>query len=67
MPKRKSQNKTPQGAKERLLEAATDVFGRYGYEAATTRMIAKEAKVNIAAIPYYFNGKEGLYFAVIVV
>jgi len=65
MPKRKSQDKTPQGAKERLLEAATDVFGRHGYEAATTRMIAKEAKVNIAAIPYYFNGKEGLYFAVI--
>jgi len=54
-----------QGAKERLLEAATDIFGRYGYDAATTRLIAREAKVNIAAIPYYFSGKEGLYFAVI--
>jgi len=65
MPKPKSQDENPQSAKERLLEAALDTFGRYGYEAATTRMIAKEAGVNIAAIPYYFNGKEGLYMAVI--
>lgn len=57
--------KTEPGAQERLLEAATDVFGRHGYDAATTRMIAKEAGVNIAAIPYYFDGKEGLYQAVI--
>ena len=28
-------------------------------------MIAGEAGVNIAAIPYYFNGKEGLYHAVV--
>jgi len=65
MSKRKNREETQQGAKERLLEAATDIFGRYGYEPATTRMIAHQANVNIAAIPYYFNGKEGLYFAVI--
>jgi AcrR family transcriptional regulator len=52
-------------ARERLLEAAMEVFGRHGYEASTTRAIAREAGVNIAAIPYYFNGKEGLYHAVI--
>lgn len=50
---------------ERLLDAAIDVFGKHGYDAATTRMIAREAQVNIAAIPYYFDGKEGLYRAVI--
>jgi AcrR family transcriptional regulator len=50
---------------DRLLDAAVDVFGKHGFEAATTRMIAKEAKVNIAAIPYYFNGKEGLYQAAV--
>lgn len=54
-----------ESARERLLQAATDVFGRHGYDAATTRMIAGEAKVNIAAIPYYFGGKEGLYLAVV--
>ena len=52
-------------AKERLLEAAIDVFGKYGFSGATTRMIAQRADVNISAIPYYFNGKEGLYHAVI--
>ncbi len=52
-------------ARDRLLEAGINVFGKYGYESATTRMIAGEAGVNIAAIPYYFNGKEGLYHAVV--
>ncbi len=52
-------------AHARLLEAGVDVFGKHGFDAATTRMIAKKANVNIAAIPYYFNGKEGLYHAVV--
>jgi AcrR family transcriptional regulator len=52
-------------AGDRLIEAGIDVFGEHGYEAATTRMIAKKAGVNIAAIPYYFNGKQGLYRAVV--
>ena len=47
-------------ASNRLIEAGIDVFGEHSYEAATTRMIAKKAGVNIAAIPYYFNGKEDL-------
>ena len=52
-------------SRQRLLEAAVDVFGKYGFEASTTRMIASKAGANIAAIPYYFNGKEGLYRAVV--
>ena len=50
---------------ERLLEAGIDIFGEFGFKAATTRMIAEKAGVNIAAIPYYFSGKEGLYHAVV--
>ncbi len=53
------------GPRERLLEAAIDVFGRYGYEGATTRKIVQAAGVNIATLPYYFSSKEGLYRAVI--
>ncbi|MGA7144454.1 MAG: CerR family C-terminal domain-containing protein [Desulfobacterales bacterium] len=49
----------------RLLEAGVDIFGKHGFDAATTRMIAKKAGVNITAIPYYFKGKEGLYHAVV--
>lgn len=56
---------TGSGVQERLLEAGMDIFGKHGYDAATTRMIARQAGANIAAIPYYFNGKEGLYKAVV--
>jgi AcrR family transcriptional regulator len=62
---KKQTPKTDPNARERLLEAAVDVFGKHGFEAATTRMIAKSAGVNIAAIPYYFSGKEGLYQAAV--
>jgi len=47
----------------RLLEAAIDVFGRHGFDGASTRMLAKAAGVNLQAIPYHFGGKEGLYLA----
>jgi AcrR family transcriptional regulator len=48
----------------RLLEAAIEVFGRHGFEGASTRTLAKAAGVNLQAIPYHFGGKEGLYLAV---
>jgi TetR/AcrR family transcriptional regulator, regulator of cefoperazone and chloramphenicol sensitivity len=47
-----------------LIEAALDVFGRLGYEGASTREIARAAKANLAAIVYHFGGKEGLHVAV---
>lgn len=49
--------------KEKLLTASIDVFGRYGFDGASTRMLADSAGVNLQAIPYYFGGKEGLYIA----
>ncbi len=48
----------------RLLQAALDVFGRLGFEAASTREIARQADANLAAIVYHFGGKEGLHRAV---
>jgi AcrR family transcriptional regulator len=55
------------GAQARLalVRAAVEVFGECGLEAATTRDIAQRAQQNIAAIAYYFGGKEGLYLAVV--
>ena len=55
------------GAQARLalIHAAVEVFGESGLEAATTRDIAQRAQQNIAAIAYYFGGKEGLYLAVV--
>jgi AcrR family transcriptional regulator len=51
-------------ARGALIRAAVEVFGESGLEAATTREIAQRAQQNIAAIAYYFGGKEGLYLAV---
>lgn len=52
-------------ARDRLLNAAMKIFALYGFDGASTRMLTKEAGVNISAIPYYFTSKEGLYRAVL--
>jgi TetR/AcrR family transcriptional regulator len=48
-----------------LLAAATRVFARLGYDGATVKDIAKEARANVSLISYYFDGKEGIYKAVV--
>jgi TetR/AcrR family transcriptional regulator, regulator of cefoperazone and chloramphenicol sensitivity len=53
------------GARERLIEAAGEVFGDVGFHGATVREITKRAGVNLAAINYYFRDKEELYWAVL--
>lgn len=50
--------------RERLLRAALETFGVYGYEGVSTRQLANLAGVNLAAIPYHFGGKQGIYLAV---
>lgn len=57
--------KTGKDAKEKLLQAAIKIFAIHGFEGASTRLLTKEAGVNISAIPYYFESKEGLYEAVV--
>jgi len=52
-------------ARQALVRAAVEVFGESGLDAATTRDIAQRARQNIAAIAYYFGGKDGLYAAVV--
>lgn len=52
-------------ARQRLLDAATQVFAENGFDGASTRAIVRKAGVNISAIPYYFTSKDGLYEAVI--
>ncbi|WP_243312362.1 CerR family C-terminal domain-containing protein [Fundidesulfovibrio agrisoli] len=51
--------------KGRLIEAGLKLFGLHGMEATSTRSLAQEAGVNLAAIPYHFGGKQGLYHAVL--
>jgi AcrR family transcriptional regulator len=51
-------------ARARLLQAGLQLFARQGYSQTSTRELAVAAKVNVAAISYYFGDKAGLYRAV---
>ena len=51
--------------RDALMSAGLSLFGRYGFEATSTRMLAKESGANVSAIMYHFSNKEGLYCAVI--
>ncbi len=48
--------------RERILDAAGQVFAAKGFQAATVREICQLAEANIAAINYYFGDKQRLYF-----
>ncbi|MEH6611121.1 MAG: CerR family C-terminal domain-containing protein [Halioglobus sp.] len=50
--------------RDTLIRSAIEVFGRAGYDAASTRAIADRAGANQALISYHFGGKKGLYLAV---
>ena len=50
--------------REALILAALEIFGRDGFEAASTRDIADKAGANQALINYHYKGKQGLYLAV---
>ncbi|MFX0578444.1 TetR/AcrR family transcriptional regulator [Nocardia nepalensis] len=49
--------------RSKIVEAATRVIARDGLAAASTRRIADEAGVNLAALHYSFDGKEDIYLA----
>ncbi len=47
--------------REGIVLAALRVFTEKGYDGASTRLIAAEARVNHGLIPYYFGTKEKLW------
>ncbi len=49
----------------RILEAGLRTFAERGYEAATTRMIARRAGLNESLLHRYFKSKNGLLLAVL--
>ncbi len=52
-------------ARDALIQTAARLFAEHGFEAVSTRMLSKEAGVNIAMIAYYFGSKEKLFEAII--
>ena len=46
---------------QKIIEVATKLFAKDGFDGASTREICKQAGVNISLISYYFGGKKELY------
>jgi len=55
----------PSDTRERLLEAAGEVFATRGFHDATVRDICARAEANIASVNYHFGDKAQLYAAVL--
>jgi len=54
-------NGSPVGARQRLLDAAAELFNGKGYVATTVREIVKAADVTKPVLYYYFKNKEGIF------
>ncbi|MDH3638077.1 MAG: CerR family C-terminal domain-containing protein [Gammaproteobacteria bacterium] len=50
--------------RQRLLEAAATCFAESGFAATSIRDITASAECNVAAVNYYFGGKQPLYHEV---
>ena len=51
--------------REHLIATATPLFAEKGFHGVSVRELATAAGMNLSMISYYFNGKEGLYSAVL--
>jgi AcrR family transcriptional regulator len=55
----------PNSMKARILSSARLIFGEYGYNNTTTRMIAKDVGIDISTLYYHWGEKQDLYEAVL--
>lgn len=56
---------TTPDTRQKLLDAAVEVFAEYGFHQATVRDITRRAGVSLALVNYHFRDKAELYAAVI--
>jgi AcrR family transcriptional regulator len=50
--------------KTKIMQAAFELFGRYGFDGTSVRQISKKSKVNLAAINYHFQTKDNLFWEI---
>ena len=51
--------------KDRILEAAEELFALHGFDSVSVRDVTQKAGVNVAAVSYHFGSREGLTQAVL--
>jgi AcrR family transcriptional regulator len=51
--------------RDKILDAAGEVFAEHGFEGATIRAITERAGANVAAVNYHFRDKSELYSRVV--
>ena len=51
--------------REKIIQSATELFIKQGFEGTSVREIATDADVNVALINYYFGSKEKLFESVV--
>ena len=56
----------PNSMKAKILAIARKIFGEFGYNDTTTRMIAKDVGIDISTLYYHWGEKQDLYEAVLV-
>ena len=50
--------------KERLLDAAEQLFAQYGFDGVSVRDITEAARVDVALVSYHFGGKRELFVSI---
>ena len=58
-------NSLAPNTRERILEIATDLFAEKGYAGTYVREIVERAGVSKPVLYYYFQSKEGLFYAIL--
>jgi AcrR family transcriptional regulator len=61
-----SPERSEENTRNKILNAAGEVFAESGFEGATIRAITERAEVNVAAVNYHFRDKAELYNRVVV-
>ncbi len=52
--------------RDRIVDAAGEIFAQRGFDATTIRDICQQAGANVAAVNYYFGDKQRLYVEAVV-